>query len=507
MQRRRNLAAPIHRLPIEVLVLIFAAYAESSSLADDHSLLDLTTVSKAWYNSIVHSPELWTILQSDFSPKIAKLVLQRSKNLPLSLIWNNTDCEESDEEELEEILELALQNSRRLKSIDMIVPEWGRLTVGRLLESNLPCLEKLEVKTVLEDGSGERLHEFKLSDGPPLREIALDRMSLSSWSSPRLTGLFALELTRPIQPPTVEELLDILYHSPQLEHLRLCDLFRSDSTWNRYQKGIITLPRLKEIFVEADGLHLSTILTTIYAPSSNTVHIRGYLDHDDNAALFEEVCTLGNNQLKALLGLEDSGQPSQEVPVPITISVEDIVARIVRSGDGEEREIVLYMYGSISARVVELLGQFFLSSPQIPAVDLTIRSAASSWRDVVFDLLPWSRSLRTLSVHQAGVCRSAVKQLGEQTENAVKGVLTWVCPNLTSIQLCYWHSGEEVPELDGLAIEALVRARWSEGRDGGQLSDFTIRCTEERYPDIWSRKDVFKQIMPSLSIYEQSCFA
>ncbi|KAG8901195.1 hypothetical protein FRC00_008450 [Tulasnella sp. 408] len=126
--------------------MIFAAYAESSSLADNPCLFDLTTVNKLWHNAIVHSPQLWTVLESDFTPKIAKLVLQRSKNLPLSLIWDTADCDESESKELKEILEMVAQNSTRLQSIKMTVPECWKPNrdIRRLLESNMPNLEKLE---------------------------------------------------------------------------------------------------------------------------------------------------------------------------------------------------------------------------------------------------------------------------------------------------------------------------------------------------------------------------
>ncbi|KAG9047251.1 hypothetical protein FS837_002724 [Tulasnella sp. UAMH 9824] len=172
MQHRRNLAASIHKLPIEVMDMIFAAYTESSSLNDIPSLFDLAAVNKLWYDTIVHSPQLWTTLESDFTPKIAKLVLQRSKNLPFDLIWDTADCDESESKEL---LDVVAQNSTRLKSVKMTVTECWKPNrdIRRLLEANMPNLEKLEVKTVWDsEVSGERLDKITLSDGPSLRKIA-----------------------------------------------------------------------------------------------------------------------------------------------------------------------------------------------------------------------------------------------------------------------------------------------------------------------------------------------
>ncbi|KIO27145.1 hypothetical protein M407DRAFT_23561 [Tulasnella calospora MUT 4182] len=458
MQHRRNLAASIHKLPTEVLVMIFAAYYEFSSLLDDHCLLDLMTVNKLWYDAIVQSPQLWTVLESDFSTKITKLVLRRSKNLPLTLIWNNTDCDESEDEEFEEILDLVAQNSRRLKSIEMLVPEFGGPNVRRLLESNMPRLERLEVRTAWEtERSGERLEKFKLSDGPSLQEIALDTTFLSSWSSPRLIGLFGLELTRLRLPPSIQELLNILSNSPQLERLRLCELDRSDS-WKPPLNESITLPRLKEIWLyNLARPYLSAMLTSIYTPSSSNVHIINDLSDDNSSSVLEEVCSPGNIQLAALLGLGDSGSPPPGVPIPINIVVAPNQVRIVKVGGAEDREIVLNFEEDLCSRVVDQLGHFFLALPQIPTIDLVINTDPSNWENTVFNLLPWGRSLCTLSVHGLEICRPVLKQLAERTEDPTTGVLAWVGPNLTSIRLCYNHPGNEVPELDGAAVEALVR--------------------------------------------------
>ncbi|KIO20655.1 hypothetical protein M407DRAFT_29712 [Tulasnella calospora MUT 4182] len=454
MQQRRNLAAPIYKLPLEILVMIFATYAEASSLKDEHCLLDLSTVSKLWHTAIIQSSQLWTVLKSDFPTKIMKLVLQRSGNHPLSLIWDSTNCDESEGGESEEKLELVVQNSRRLKSIEILVPEFGGPNVRRLLESNMPHLEKLEVKTIWEtEDSGERIEKFTLSDGPSLQEIALEIMSLSSWSSPRLIGLLALELTRLLQPPSIEELLNILSNSPQLERLRLYALGWSDS-WKRPLNKSITLPRIKEIELhQLDGSYLSAILASIYTPSSSHVGLTIDLYDNNGPSVFEEICSPGNIQLAALLGLGDSGSPSPGVPIPISILVNSNTAQMSKVGDAEERTILLKFGEDLCSRVVDLLGRFFLALPLIPTIDLVIDTGTYSWENGAFDLLPWSRSLRILSVHQPAVCRPVLKQLAERTDSLTTG---WLGPNLTSIQLCYMHPGDDEPESDGAAIEALT---------------------------------------------------
>ncbi|KAG8907319.1 hypothetical protein FRC01_007732 [Tulasnella sp. 417] len=503
MQHRRNLSASIHKLPTDVMVMIFAAYTESSSLVDTPNLLDLTTVNKLWYDTIINSPQLWTVLESDFPPKIARLVIGRSKNFPLTLIWDTASCAESESRELKEVLKVVAPNSTRLKSIKMKVTEfWGpNRYIQQILESNMPHLERLEVKTVRDyDVQGERLGGFTLWDGPPLREIALDTISLSSWDSPRLTGLVALDFTKPHQPPAIRTLWNILSNSPQLERLRLCELGDSYDPWNYPNIESITLPCLKEMFLgDLAGAYLSAMLMSVYAPPNANVHISGNVFGESSTVVLEEVFTPGNIHSAALLGLGDSGSRSSNIPVTMTIVFESSKLRMTKSGGADKREIVLRFRDDLSPRDVTILGQFFRALPQVPNVTLEIDIVAPTEESATVDLQLWSPSLCSLGVHRPAFCRSVLKQLVESTEDLVTGLSGWVCPNLTSVELCYIHEGEEVEGLDGIALESLVHARWS-GRAGEELLKFAIRCEEDRFPSIRSRAESLKQYIPRLSL-------
>ncbi|KAG8962152.1 hypothetical protein FRC05_005493 [Tulasnella sp. 425] len=498
MQHRSNLAAPIHKLPIEVLVMIFAHFTASSSLSDNCSLLELTTVNKLWYDAIVHSPQLWTVVESYFSPKIAKLVVQRSKNLPLSLIWDNRGCDENEQPELAEILDLLVQNSARLRSIKITVPTRSEPSVRRLLESNMPHLQKLQVEAVWEPYSvGESLEEFELMEGPPLREISLGGVCLSSWSSPRLSRLVALDITKPHPPPSIEQLLAILANSTQLERLGLCEWYRSGtSPWKPLSDRPITLPHLKDFDVQCiDRSYFVALLTSVYSPSTRSVTINTGLNNSGGNPL-EEVFALGADQLTALLGLANSGPQSPSTPVAINISVETSELQIGKFGNNEARQIFIRLDEEHCAQAASLLGQLFLALPHPPEVELSIYTLEP------LDLSPWSRCLRKLSVHCTVVCRAVVKQLAQRTVDPIKGVTTWMCPNLASIDLCYLHSADEIAELDGVALETLVRARWSDTGAAEQLLEFTVRCEAEAYPSIWSRAAFLKEATPCLSLVD-----
>ncbi|KAG8942801.1 hypothetical protein FRC04_003496 [Tulasnella sp. 424] len=499
MQHRRNLAAPIHKLPVEVLVAIFSYFTASSSLTDDRNLLELTTVNKLWYDAIVHSPQLWTVIDSDFSLKVTKLVIQRSKNLPFSLIWDTTGYDESHQPELSEMLGVLIPNSARLKSIEMTVPDRSDPSVRRLLESNMPHLEKLRVEAILAPGTeGELLGKFELWDGPPLREISLNRTSLSSWSSPRLSGLVKLYIIAPRQPPSIEQLLVILSNSTQLEMLDLREWYRSGPyDWKPPSDRPIILPHLVLLIAEnIDHPYAVALLTSVYTPSTLIVGIRTTF-HGYRGNPLEEVCSPGNDQLAALLGLANFGSLLPRTPEPITVSVTTSKLRIERFGS----YITIGLEEEHSTKVADQLGQFFLALPQTPEVELSI-DAASSWRPWTLDLLPWSRSLCKLAVTSAVVCRAVLKQLAQETMDPTTGVTSWVCPNLTSIRLVYPLYGDvdEVAELDRVALEALVRARWYNKAAVEQLSEFTTQCKKAKYPSIWSRATFLKESISCVSL-------
>ncbi|KIO22481.1 hypothetical protein M407DRAFT_27977 [Tulasnella calospora MUT 4182] len=86
--RRHNSLLPIQRLPPEILsACIGHAMAEIDSHNHQRRLIQLSTVSSWWRTVSLGTPSLWAVIHSKDPDWIVSLALDRSKDSPLSVIW------------------------------------------------------------------------------------------------------------------------------------------------------------------------------------------------------------------------------------------------------------------------------------------------------------------------------------------------------------------------------------------------------------------------------------
>ncbi|KAG8986323.1 hypothetical protein FRB95_013937 [Tulasnella sp. JGI-2019a] len=81
-----NLLAPVNNLPVEVFsnVLIFASVGWSpTGLNHNKALRALATVGKYWKEVVFSTPQLWSTLQENMSPKQVNSAIERSRMTPL----------------------------------------------------------------------------------------------------------------------------------------------------------------------------------------------------------------------------------------------------------------------------------------------------------------------------------------------------------------------------------------------------------------------------------------
>ena len=84
----RNLSQPVNRLPPEILSRV-ARYVLPWYARDASAMFRLTRVCRYWRESIVSTPENWTLISSSFG-NVAALSLERAKAAPLE-IWLSMD--------------------------------------------------------------------------------------------------------------------------------------------------------------------------------------------------------------------------------------------------------------------------------------------------------------------------------------------------------------------------------------------------------------------------------
>ncbi|KAG8918512.1 hypothetical protein FRC00_012406, partial [Tulasnella sp. 408] len=331
IHHHRNPAAPIHRLPQEIFGMILANFTADRLVDEGYSLLQLLRVGRLWYHAIVNSPRLWNGLDSTLPPKIARLIIERSKGLPiLSFSWT-TVYGYKDYQAHEEILEMAIQNSTRFKSIALRVSSDDPFPIESLLEGPTPALEALTVE-VDNDQEGEGgFREFILSEGAPLKQLALSDVSFN-FDSPRLSGLVTLSL-REFAIPSLPRLLQVLSLTQQLEELTL-----GENTWigESVAPGPqITLGHLKQLRIEdIASQYCAALLISIYNPICSRVYVSDGVWDEGTDLLDPLIWQPGNTRRAALLGLHQ--QPDARV-FGISIEVETFTVNIrtQKEGDGQ----------------------------------------------------------------------------------------------------------------------------------------------------------------------------
>lgn len=137
----------VHRLPPEVWGMILQGFGPwSPHQWDQKSLLPLLLVCRKWYDIITGSPQLWGEISTDMPYEIARLAIDRSQKRPISVDWRVSYVPHtSRRRDLSNMLDLAIANSTRIRSLAVSVPHAGRKNPRKLLEAPTPALETLQV--------------------------------------------------------------------------------------------------------------------------------------------------------------------------------------------------------------------------------------------------------------------------------------------------------------------------------------------------------------------------
>ncbi|KAG8907410.1 hypothetical protein FRB99_004435 [Tulasnella sp. 403] len=219
LRQYRNSLAPIHRLPVEILVqILFASLNHDPNAWAVLTLRDLASVSKHWMEIIASTPYFWSIVSVAFPVDTIRLVLRKSKNVPLRVhCWSPDILPVT--EGTEEFMEVVSEYSSRWQSLSFR----GHATpkVMEYLESSKPALIDLNVQFLWCYRASQLL---KIPPDCPLRRINLHSVSLE-WDSPTLSNLTVLHL-RSIHtnPPSLLHIVSIISSSPDIESLTLEDM-------------------------------------------------------------------------------------------------------------------------------------------------------------------------------------------------------------------------------------------------------------------------------------------
>ncbi|KAG8923695.1 hypothetical protein FRC00_005944 [Tulasnella sp. 408] len=275
IQIYRNSVASIHQIPAEVFELILHKATDGKATESVLRLWTLMSVCRHWHNTIVNCPRLWTRLDPDLPVEVTRLIIKRSKGLPvLSLRWpfytetkdftrQDSDYESEDLTDQDKVWKIVRQNSTRFRSMKFLIWSKDGLQIRSLLESTNTALESLTIYSYYTRHGG--LGPFALSHGPPLKHLSLRDISFN-FDTPRLSGLVTLRLTGSAVPRSLETLVQVL--SAAAAHLEELTIFDSKWTDDYRPSSSITFPRLTKLDLsEITASYCTTLVAAIYAPA------------------------------------------------------------------------------------------------------------------------------------------------------------------------------------------------------------------------------------------------
>jgi hypothetical protein len=284
LKSRRNLLAPISRLPAEILcaVFMFCSVPEPLTPASFGSVdtrwrwIIVTHTSRLWRSIALSCPALWS--KPEFTKtEWAYEMIRRSKMAPLTIQVSSNywltprvvDAVSEGLKHLSRISEINLAASRDnmdklLSSINHPAPFLRTLflDIGR---SDYYYHSRSEPYILPED--------FLSGDAPRLSHIELVRCHLR-WDSPLLANLSYLKVNHPGPPaPTLDQLISALAGMPQLEILDLENTLPTSTNTESIQKPEVGLPRLRKLRAVGALDECAIFFDHVSVPSSATIHV------------------------------------------------------------------------------------------------------------------------------------------------------------------------------------------------------------------------------------------
>lgn len=241
LQRQRNAALPIHRLPPELLELIFKNYLSKSLRIKRfyerkrglrfRELNVLRYVCSRWCEIVDAAAKLWTTLDLYDDPRVVDLFVQKSREAPLRIV-----CSDGEDNEVPRLP--AMCRWRTLSAEESV---FQKSQLRCFSAEELPMLEELEIKTMLLGGP-------YLINLPNLRSLHCFGTHFLFVSTGQLNQLTNLELN--LSALRMTTFLTLLVGTPALQSLRV-QSYRyqiktdddSDDEWEEeYEQGRKLLP-------------------------------------------------------------------------------------------------------------------------------------------------------------------------------------------------------------------------------------------------------------------------
>ncbi|KAG6844779.1 hypothetical protein H0H87_003897 [Tephrocybe sp. NHM501043] len=275
LKSRRNVLAPISRLPPEMLAKIFAfRVADSIESTNPLEWIRVSHVSRYWRAVALDCPRLWGNLV--FSrPRWSEEMLKRSKMAGL-VVKADLSCITP---RIFEAVRLALLHGPRIHHLQLRA---GSATIERLLTTKsleLPMIHSLSlaVPRVTRFGTDEGFtipDAISSGEAPYLRRLELQKVNIA-WDSNLLKGLTHLtihDIATSLRPST-DQLMDALERMPALQVLDLQDALPQSPTEPPSSARFLALNELTHLVITSTVPECSNFLARLSIPASARVQM------------------------------------------------------------------------------------------------------------------------------------------------------------------------------------------------------------------------------------------
>ena len=219
LRSRRNILAPISRLPPETLATIFSFLSPSWNKEAGYSAwMSVVHVCRRWRETALNHPRLWSHINfTNLTPSGVAGMLARAKESPLHLDADVTKWSVTQFDVFRNYVEAHMSHTRQLSICGSLHAVFDRLV------SSAPTLEFLSLSHKPRPSASAKVVipiDLFNCTAPSLTSLELKSCDIS-WKSPLLKRLRSLEILRLSTEarPTLEDWLGALNEMPQLETL------------------------------------------------------------------------------------------------------------------------------------------------------------------------------------------------------------------------------------------------------------------------------------------------
>ncbi|TCD65165.1 hypothetical protein EIP91_003021 [Steccherinum ochraceum] len=284
--------APIHRLPPEILNLIFVACQDAVALPARHKWSNTRSIHRwvrviqvchYWREVGLNTPRLWTdiYMSGTDSPQRIRTFLERSQQAPLTITIR--DCSSIQQETLCAVI-AEIARAERV-DIEMSCSDFERIEGINCWPSIAPLLRSLKTRDVSRIKAVPDTYRvfFAKVLAPSLEHLDTD-CSLVDWmpgAAPvSLTTLLVANSQSPYAVTSVESVIEFLARLPHLERLELVDALEPipAQAVSAPPHKKVALPRMRRLCLTEPTTSCARLLGSLDLPVSQIPQITMKLD-------------------------------------------------------------------------------------------------------------------------------------------------------------------------------------------------------------------------------------